>query len=112
MMNVADAVRDADLRVLTMCLFQITGDRKWLEAPYLPRRDVRLIAPEDAGFSDDIADEIRAAAVDTIVLEPAIADPGDELMVEMMSVCLGEPIPAEYAPMMREEMGFLSRDVA
>ena len=110
-MNVADAVRDADLRVLTMCLFQITGDRKWLEAPYLPRRDVRLIAPEDAGFSDDIADEIRSAAVNAIALEPAIADPGDELMVEMMSVCLGEPIPAEYAPMMREEMGFLSRDV-
>jgi 4-hydroxyacetophenone monooxygenase len=111
-MTIADAVRDADLRVLTMCLFQITGDRKWLRQPYLPRRDVRLIAPEDAGFPDGIAGEIRAAAVEAFGSEPAIDDPGDELMVEMMRACLGEPVGDEYAPMMREELGFVSRDVA
>lgn len=113
-MTIDQAVRDADLRVLVMCLFQLTGDRKWLAEPYLPRRDVRLVAPEDAGFSDEIADEIRAAVVDaheTRRSEPAISDPGDELMVEMMAACLGEPVTPEYAPMMREEMGFVSRDV-
>jgi 4-hydroxyacetophenone monooxygenase len=110
-MTIATAVRDADLRVLTMCLFQITGDRKWLSEPYLPKRDVRLVAPEDAGFSDEIAAEIMEAAIAEFGTEPAITDPGDELMVEMMSTCLGEPIPTEYAPMMREEMGFVSRDV-
>ena len=110
-MTIDAAVGDADLRVLVMCLFQITGDRKWLAEPYLPRRDVRLIAPEDAGFPEPIADEIRAATIDAFGDEPAIADPGDELMSEMMSACLGEPVGDEYAPMMREEMGFVSRDV-
>ncbi len=111
-MTIDEAARDADLRVLTMCLFQITGDRKWLNEPYLPKRDVRLVAPEDAGFSDEIAAEIMEAAIAEFGTEPAISDPGDELMVEMMSICLGEPIPSEYATMMREEMGFVSRDVA
>ncbi len=110
-MTVGDAVRDADLRVLVMCLFQITGDRKWLAEPFLPRRDVRLVAPEDAGFSDEIAEQIWAAAAAASGSKPAIDDPGDELMVEMMSTCLGEPVAPEYAPMMREEMGFISRDV-
>ncbi len=109
--TIADAVGEADMRVLVMCLYQITGDRKWLAEPYRPRRDVRLIAPEDAGFPDHVADEIRAATVDAFGHEPAIADPGDELMIEMMSACLGEPVGDEYAPMMREEMGFVSRDV-
>ena len=32
-------------------------------------------------------------------------------MVELMSRCLGEAVPPEYAPMMREEMGLMSRQV-
>ena len=94
-----------------MCLFQITGDRKWLAEPYLPQRDVRLIAPEDAGFSDEIAEQIWEAAIAEHGTTPVISDPGDELMVEMMSACLGELVTPEYAPMMREEMGFVSRDI-
>src|SRR5471030_336872 len=39
-----------------------------------------------------------------------IGDPGDELLLRMMSVCLGEPVPPEYLPMMREDMGFASGD--
>ena len=83
--NIDAAVRDADLRVLVMCLFQITGDRKWLAEPYLPQRDVRLIAPEDAGFSDEIAEQLWDAAIAEHDTTPVISDPGDELMVEMMS---------------------------
>lgn len=109
--KIGAAVRDADLRVLVMCLFQITGDRKWLAEPYLPQRDVRLIAPEDAGFSDEIAEQIWEAAIAEHGTTPVISDPGDELMVEMMSACLGELVTPEYAPMMREEMGFVSRDI-
>jgi 4-hydroxyacetophenone monooxygenase len=36
--------------------------------------------------------------------------PPEELFIEMMSVCVGERVPPEYAPMMAEEMGFVSRD--
>ncbi len=113
-MTVERAVRDADVRVLLMAVAQITGDRRWLEAPYVPRRDVRLIAEEDAGLEPDVIDEIRAAAIEAFHRlqaggEPAILDPGDELMVEMMSHCLGESVPAEYAPLAREELGFTDR---
>ncbi len=113
-MTVERAVLDADVRVLLMTVAQITGDRRWLEEPYAPRRDVRLIAEEDAGLEPEIVDEIRAAAVDVFHrleagAEPAIVDPGDELMVEMMSHCLGEAVPPEYAPLAREELGLTSR---
>ena len=107
------ALADADLRVLTMVLFHGTGDRRWLSPPYQPRRDVALIAAEDAGFSPAVPQEIRDAAFAMLSdpgFAPKIEDPGNELMLEMMSVCLGEQVSQEYAPMMREELGFTSRD--
>lgn len=109
------AVEEADLRVLIMVLFHLTGERRWLAEPFLPKRDVNLIADEDAGLSAEAQTEIRATAVALLsaeTLEPAIDDPGDTLMVEMMSRCLGEAVPAEYATMMREEMGLCSRQVS
>jgi 4-hydroxyacetophenone monooxygenase len=41
---------------------------------------------------------------------PAITDPGDELILRMMRACLGENVAPEYAPLMREEMGFVPRE--
>ena len=105
----ATAVQSADLRVLLMVLFQISGDRRWLAEPFRPARDVSLIADEAAGFPDHIQSEIRAAAVELLSRADqatAIEVPGDDLMVEMMSTCLSETVPPEYAPMMREQMGF------
>ena len=101
----------ADFRVLLMVLFHLSGDRRWLGPPYTPRRDVRLIADEDAGLPRAVRDEIIAAAVQYLlapVTQPAISAPDEALLQEMMSFCLGEPVPAEYAPMMAEQMGFRS----
>ncbi len=112
--KLVDALADADLRVLLMCLFHVTGDRRWLADPYRPRRDVKLIADEQAGLPPGIADEIRAAAVDVLTADSvpaAITDPGDDLMLEMMRWCMDEPIDAGYAPMMREDLGLITRDV-
>jgi hypothetical protein len=33
--------------------------------------------------------------------------PGDALLLKMMRACLGENVAPEYAPLMREEMGFV-----
>ncbi|MEC9346660.1 MAG: NAD(P)/FAD-dependent oxidoreductase [Pseudomonadota bacterium] len=110
--RVAAAVHAADLRVLLMVLFHVTGDRKWLQAPYRPRRDVQLIADEDGGLPAEVQDDIRRAATEILSrpgFVPAITDPGDTLMQEMMSVCLGEAVPDEYAPMMRQQMGLMPR---
>lgn len=101
-------MRDADLRVLLMCLFHITGESAWLEPPYRPSRDVRLVADPAAGLPDDVQEHIREAAVELLANgfgEPSIVDPGDELMQRMMDVTLGEEVPFEYARMMREDMG-------
>jgi 4-hydroxyacetophenone monooxygenase len=105
------ALASADLRVLLMVLFHFTGDRKWLSAPYQPQRDITIIADRNAGFDAMRQQEIRAAALEILSggAKPAIGDPGNALMVEMMSTCLGENVPPEYAGMMREEVGFISR---
>jgi 4-hydroxyacetophenone monooxygenase len=110
--DLARAIAAADLRVLLMALFHATGDRTWLSAPFLPQRDVRLVADPLAGFSDDVADQIRSAALAQFATSQhsAITDPGDDLMFEMMTVCLGEQIDARYAPLMREDLGFVSKD--
>jgi 4-hydroxyacetophenone monooxygenase len=107
------AVAQGDLRILLMCLVHLTGDHRWLEPPFQPRRDVRLVADPAAGLSEDAASEIRRAIVDLCAHgTPAavISDPGPALMLEMMRVCLGEDVPAEYTDMMREDMGMVSRD--
>ena len=45
----ASAIAEADIRVLLMVLVHMTGDMSWLEPPYLPKRDIRLIPDPEAG---------------------------------------------------------------
>mgnify|MGYP003673113346 CR=1 FL=1 len=103
------ALAAADLRVLLMVMYHLSGEERWLQEPYRPRRDVRLIADEDAGFSPQLQQEVRAAALDMLTASeraPAAPCPDKTLLQRMMSACLGEEVPAEYAPMMLEQMGF------
>src|SRR5262245_49709620 len=96
-----------------MCLVHLTGDMRWLAPPFSPKRDVRLIPDPGAGLPDDVGAEVRAAALDLLrrgSLSPAITDPGDALVRQMMSVCLGESVAPDYAPLVREEMGIIARD--
>ena len=109
-----EALSEADLRVLLMVLFHLTADQKWLADPFLPKRDVSLISDTEAGLSAEAGAEIRRRAAELLsvnTLDVAVDDPGNEMMVKMMSLCLGEVVPPEYAPMMREEMGLASRQV-
>ena len=102
------ALPHADLRALLMVLFHYTGDEKWLNPPFSPRRNPRLIADEDAGLPSDIQDEIRAAAFDVLSGDqaPLIEKPDEALLNRMMTHSLAENVAPEYAPMMREQMGF------
>src|SRR6266436_1890914 len=112
-LDLSSAIAEGDIRVLLMVLVHMTGDTSWLEPPYKPRRDVRLIPDPEAGLPRKIQDEIRAAVLKLFAdgePKPAITDPGDELMLKMMRACLGENVTPEYAPLMREEMGFIPRD--
>jgi 4-hydroxyacetophenone monooxygenase len=112
--DLASAIAEGDIRVLLMVLVHMTGDTRWLEPPYKPRRDVRLIPDPDAGMPKEIQDEIRAAVLKLFENgepTPAISDPGNELMLKMMRATLGENVVPEYAPLMREEMGFIPREM-
>src|SRR4051812_21060928 len=112
-LDLASAIAEGDIRVLLMVLVHMTGDQRWLEPPYKPRRDVRLIPDPEAGLPRDVQDEIRAAIVKLFENgepKPVISDPGDELMLRMMRATLGENVAPEYAPLMREEMAFIPRD--
>ena len=111
--DLASAIAEGDIRCLLMVLVHMTDDARWLEPPYLPKRDIRLIPDPEAGVPQDIQDEIRAAVVKLFAEgtpTPIIADPGDELLLRMMRACLGENVAPEYAPLMREEMGFVPRE--
>jgi 4-hydroxyacetophenone monooxygenase len=113
-LDLRSAIAEGDIRVLLMVLVHMTGDMRWLEPPYVPKRDVRLIPDPDAGVPREIQDEIRAAVLKLFENgepKPAIVDPGNELMLKMMRATLGENVAPEYAPLMREEMGFIPREM-
>ncbi len=112
-LDLSSAISEGDIRCLLMVLVHMTGNQDWLEQPYRPKRDVRLIPDPAAGVPADVQDKIRAAVVELFAHgkpEPVITDPGDELMLKMMRACLGENVASEYAPLMREEMGFVPRE--
>src|SRR5438445_12210474 len=79
-LDLASAIAEGDIRVLLMVLVHMTGDERWLERPYKPRRDVRLIPDPEAGLPRDVQDEIRAAVVKLFANgepKPAVTDPGN-----------------------------------
>ncbi len=111
-----DALREASIPTLLMCVAQLSGDPRWLEPPFRPQRDVSIFADPTGGLPPDVQQAVRAAAarlLDELARgERALpAPPDDATLARMMSVCLGERVPPEYAPMVREEMGFASREV-
>lgn len=107
--NIRSALAAADLRVLVVCLYHLTGDDRWLEPKYQPSRDVRLISDPMAGFDEITAEELRDAVFEKLTSsqpELAITDPGTKVFARMLSFFLGETVPAEYLPMLREDFGF------
>lgn len=98
-----------------MCLFHLTGDNKWLNEPYRPARDVRLIADPGAGFDPATATEIREAVLSLVadgVPEAVVNDPGPTRFGDMLSIFLGERVPDEYVQLVREDMGIDDGDAS
>ena len=110
------ALAAASVPTLLMCLAHLTGDDRWLRAPYLPKRDVALFADPSGGLPEDVQQSVRDAmgrVLDELASGarpmPGPLEPSKAL--EMMRVCLNERVPPEYAPMAMEEMGFIDRSV-
>ena len=75
----------------------------------MPTRVRGMDDNDSGGLADEVQNEIRGAA--EIALRawfagqsPALPNPPDDLLVEMMSVSLGEQVPADYAPMIRNDL--------
>lgn len=103
------ALRIANIPTLACLLVQLTGDERWIEGKYIPVRTRGLDDNEDGGLPSDVQDEIRGAALSAIRdwfegHAPAMTNPSDSLLCKIMGVSLGENIPVEYAPMIRNEL--------
>ncbi|HEY9310884.1 NAD(P)/FAD-dependent oxidoreductase [Williamsia sp.] len=102
-------VTSGNIPCLLPVLYQLTGEEKWLAAPYLPTPTKGFEELNDGGLSPEIQEEIHAAATDAIldwsrgkpIAQPV---PTGEL-TRLMSAVMGEPIDEIYAPMIAEQLG-------
>ena len=104
----------ANIPTLLLVLVQLTGDRAWIEEPYQPTRGRGLSDNDTGGLSNELQLRVRAAALEAVLAwsagtPPVMAEPSPELLVEMMSVSLGEKIPFEYAGMIEHELELRGR---
>src|SRR5437868_8421467 len=106
-----NAVRSANLPTLMLVMVHLTGDLQWLRGPIRPTR----ASPQhmDGGLSAEQAHEVQARALEVLrafrerdaELPPL---PDAAVLAEMMQFSLGQPVAAEYVPMMLEDMALAS----
>lgn len=99
--RLAEAIAIANIPTLLMVLVQMTGDRRWLNDPYRPRRAGGIEDNDSGQLPEEIQDEIRNAACEAIRAwaagKPlAIPDPDPELLVQMLKTAMDEPVPEDY----------------
>jgi 4-hydroxyacetophenone monooxygenase len=105
-----EAVELANVPTLIPMLVMMTGDLRWLDDPYRPRRNRGMGDNPTGGLPQGTQDEIRAAALAAILAwrqgRPlALPEPPNDLLVRMLTVSMGEEVPPEYGPMIESELG-------
>jgi 4-hydroxyacetophenone monooxygenase len=114
----AATLEHASVTTLLMSIIHLTGDASLLQGPIRPQRPIP--GEVDGGMSTADKAAIRAMALVALrdyrdrggTLPPP---PAPATIREMMSFMVGEEVPDEYVPMMREEMALDesdARDVA
>jgi 4-hydroxyacetophenone monooxygenase len=103
------ALSAANIPTLACVLVQLTGDCRWIQGHYVPSRVRGMDDNDSGGLPHDVQDDIRQAARTALqgwfAGKPSVlANPSDSLLVEMMRVSLGEEVPADYAPMIRNDL--------
>lgn len=110
--ELAAALEHANLPALVPVLFQLTGDPRWLAAPFRPTRSRGMDDNDSGGFAAEVAATIRAAAVTAVEahdsgVAPAVPAPVGPALAQLLELANGEPAPPEYADMVAQDMGFL-----
>src|SRR5690554_3424006 len=97
------ALEHANLPTLLLVMNRLTGDEKWISAPYLPTRTRGLDDNDSGGFSPELQHEILDAAFG-ILRDWWAGDleeqplPEDDELPGLLSISLGEEVPQEYGP--------------
>lgn len=115
--RIADGVAEANVPTLLMVLVQLTGDLGWLQPPYRVRRAQGIDENDTGGLAPEAIDAVRRAAINAVAHwfrtgEVAIADPSEELLVQMMAGAMGENVASEYGPMIAYDLDLVSRSAA
>jgi 4-hydroxyacetophenone monooxygenase len=111
-----EGVAKANVPTLIPVLVQLTGETRWLEPPYAPRRGRGLDDNDTGGLPDPIRDEIKTAAREAISnwlggAPVALPRPDDAMLARMLSISMGERAPAEYGEIIAADMGMASHRI-
>lgn len=109
----AAALKSASVPTLMMSIIHLTGDASLLHGTIRP--GTVMYADVDGGISPEDKATIRALGLEALrayrdrggTLPPP---PAPETIREMMSFVVGQEVPAEYVPMMLEEMALDGAD--
>lgn len=106
----SEALKIANIPCLLMLIYQMTGEEKWLEAPYKPKFLRGIGDNDDAGLTEELQKEIRAAALDAIIdwkngSALAIPNPTTETLVRMLGIAMAESIPQKYGDFTSAQLG-------
>ena len=103
----------ADPSLLVNCLIQLTGDVELLQLyqPYFAPTAVRSVLDShtiDGAIIDDVIDRMireLTKRTDQALPPPSTVEPA--LFRRMAEFCVGEPVSAEFVPILEEQAGFV-----
>jgi 4-hydroxyacetophenone monooxygenase len=111
-----DGVAQANVPTLIPLLVQLTGETKWLEPPYAPRRGRGLDDNDTGGLPERICNEIKYAAREALSnclngAPVALSQPDHAMLARLLSVSMGESAPPEYGEIIASDMGMISHRI-
>jgi len=106
-----EGLEGANIPALLMVLHQMTGQDKWLNEPFMPKRSQGLDDNDSGQLPDEIQHEIRAAAGDAIDAwikgkSLALPKPDNVRLAQMLTIAMSEDVPEEYGDIIAAGMAF------
>jgi 4-hydroxyacetophenone monooxygenase len=107
----------ANIPTMACVLVHLTGDKGWIEGRFTPTRVRGMDDNDSGGLPDIVQQEIRTAAKAALSdylagKPPTLANPSDDLLMQMMSISLGEQVPDSYVQMVRSDLHLAADDAA
>ncbi len=106
-----EGIAKANIPALLLVLYQMTGEERWLNEPYAPKRSPGLDDNDSGQLPENIQNEIREAASAAIDAwlegqELAVPRPDNRRLAEMLTVAMTEHVPQEYGDIIAAGMEF------